>query len=206
MTRMNIALMTRLLIVLIVGLSTVGLTGCITFPEGLALNYAYGIFKDPDVNLKQKTNAAMDYLISRSGNFITRYNTISVQPIAYEGAGELRTDFGDLVALQLGERLIELGYKTDMSHLPEIVGGEEPEISMNGDGTKPGHITLSGYYVRHKFNPLALDFDRPGVHLYLKLKNEHTGRTIAMFDHAMVIDRALAKMMEPKAKITRVSE
>lgn len=202
--RMNTTLMTRFLAILILSVSAVGLAGCISFSEGLALNYAYGIFKDPDVNLKQKTNAAMDYLISRSGDFITRNHTITVEPVAYEGVGELRTDFGDLVALQLGERLIELGYKTDMSHLPEIVGGEEPMIS---DGeAKLGHIVLSGHYVRQKFNPLALDFDRPGIHLYLKFKNEQTGRTIAMFDHAMAIDRELAKMMEPAPKITRVSE
>lgn len=187
--------MTRpLLSVLVLLCGALALSGCVTFPQSIAANYAYGIFKDPDVNLREKIYAVVDYMVGRSGDFIKTGDTIDIMPLDRQGNEGLHTDFGVLVAEEIRTRLRALGYEA------RVVDPANPSSDQG-----KAKLSVTGHYARHHFDPLALDFDRPRIDLYLVLNNQRTGREITTFNQMMVIDRDLARMMEPEAQVMRTT-
>lgn len=182
---------------LVVFASLLSLSGCGSpVTTGLAGNYAYSIFKDPDVNLREKNYAAADYIIQRTGNYVNRYGVIKALPLENITQPGSVSDFSAVIPYQVGRRLAELGYAVDLSS----VTGEfvEPPVT-SGEAA----YTLSGHYTHHKFNPLQLDFDKPSVDVHLEIKNAKTQRLISAFDYTILVDRDLGKMTTPKAQIMR---
>jgi hypothetical protein len=92
------------------------LTAC--KPEVVALSTIgfdpLSYFDDP-VNMMQKNYATADYLSERAKGFVKTEHTIQAQPLQDFQEPRIITHFGKDVPMQVGQRLIQLGYNVDLT-------------------------------------------------------------------------------------------
>lgn len=177
----------------------VGLTsGCNTqvlSSAGFLTTDALGIFRDEDVNMKQKSYAAADYLIQQARTFI-RIDDDLVKAVILvdEDESRVQATIGRVIPENVGVRLSQLGYRMDLSEVSQ--GGDVNYLKPSARRNETPDFILGGSYVR---KPQELDVS-------LRITETATGRIVAVFDYIMPMNREIAKMSEPETRIFQVTE
>lgn len=97
-------------------------------------------------NLAEENYAAADYLIGQAKNYVTHDRSIKAMPLLDEQEPRLMTELGKQIPEQVGGRLVQLGYRVDLTSVvtgidPQYAAAPQPVVSA------PDFI-LSGSYIR----------------------------------------------------------
>lgn len=150
----------------------------------------YNLFKDPEVNLVHKSNAAADILNYRGSAYLTKSATrIVAQPLDNSAQPGFQSEFASIIPRYVGERLRYLGYSVDLSDVSES--------KANATKIANPHMVLSGTYA-HRLKDLEVD-----VSLYLM--ETATGRPVAQFEYTLPVNQELRRALEVKPQIYRVN-
>ncbi len=150
-------------------------------------------FSDP-VNMREKNYATADYLISRAQNYVHVGDKIKAMPLLDVQEPRFVTSLGKQIPEQIGERLIELGYKVDLS---EVNTDANPAFAPTPQPvTNAPEFILSGSYIR-----------KPNATLDLRiyLKDSRTGFERASFEYTLERTGQIRKDSTPKATIYRTN-
>ncbi len=159
-----------------------------------------GIFSSPDVNLKEKSYAAADFMeqdlnrsyIRRRVETVEHAKRVIVHPLTELDNNAITSDFGKKVPEWIGRRFSELGYKTYLY-----------QVSPEGNKTlypKPPQdevidLELKGVYaVHHKT-----------VDVLLRIFDARTGQLVSNFDYTMPLNREIRNMAKTETRIFRVN-
>ncbi len=169
------------------------LSGCTAI--ALTQTDALGIFRDEEVNITQRNYAAADYLIQQARTFIGRRDLLTAETLTDKDEARVHSALGRMIPQQVGVRLSQLGYKVNLDQV--TVAGEESNYlnSATIKNEKPDFI-LSGTYLRR---PQELDVN-------LRIIEIGTGRIVAVFDYIMPMNREIAELSEPEARIYKVGQ
>ena len=145
------------------------------------------LFENPDINLKAKNYAAADYLVGQAHTFLDQGDVIEVTPLLNIDDPETPADIATMIPEDIGERLIQLGYRADMDAVATVP--IDPIKSM----PKRDYV-LSGYY-KSVSKKLTVN---------LKLTAVELGRVVATFDYVMPTNREIRKLSKPKPRIIKI--
>lgn len=152
---------------------------------------AYGVFSDPDVNLKAKNYAAADYLVSQMKSHVSAYAPILVTPLEERDHAGITSEFGRVVPEEIGLRFMTLGYKVWL-HAVAPQGGVE-EYPAPPEGKKPAYRLGGSYYI----NDDEID-------VVLRVTEVKTGRIVARFNYMMPLSREIKELAKTEPRIYRV--
>lgn len=141
------------------------------------------VFRSPDVNLKEKSAAAADYIAPQIKTYIHRETqTVSTQPLGLVKETAVTSEFGRVVPVQIAERLRQLGY--------DVILPDENGASRTGD------FVIGGTY------------DRDGRDTFVNLRVTETasGKVIGAFDYNMPTTDEIKKLAAPEARIYRIQQ
>lgn len=164
---------------LLVATSLLG--GCGNFPllagsGGVAYDWVSG----PDVNVKEKSFAAADYLEQQMRSYLTRQDMIKAMPL-YTPLNQEKEDVKDLaitIPYQVGTRFSQLGYKVDLLHV-----ADEPTAGMmeSSASIRDARFVLSGsFYPQTTYTHL-----HRAIKVSLSVTDRQTGQVIASFDYKL---------------------
>ncbi len=171
-------------LILFVGLS---LQACGATPIlHAAKNKASTMLWGEDVNLIERNYAAADYIIQQAKSYIGQYELIQVQHLTSLDHPKLRSDFDSIVPLQVGERLMQLGYRVDLSDV-----SQSADASYHANQGQSADHYLTGTYAKLS----------PGLQLNLRIVNRRTGNVIGSFSYQLPFNSDIEKLAEPKAQI-----
>ncbi len=160
---------------------------------------SHGVFSNPNVNIKEKSYAAADFLVQDLRNTVLRKQMLSedykrtfiMNPLVELDNASISSEFGSKVPEWLGRRFSELGYETYLHKVapenntalyPAPPAGMQPDLFLTGT-----------YSVQHKH-----------VDVMLRVFDSHTNALVANFDYAMPLNREIRNMAKTKARIFRI--
>jgi hypothetical protein len=149
-------------------------------------------FDDP-VNMMQKNYATADYLADRAKGFVTTSHTIQAQPLQDFQEPRIITQFGKDVPMQVGQRLVQLGYNVDLTPVWTQVNDVYDPIA-HPSISNPDFI-LTGSYGR---KTSSLD-------VTVRIVDAHTGIERASFTYNIPRQGDLRKATTPKPTIQRTT-
>ena len=153
---------------------------------------SYGVFSDPDVNLKQKNYAAADFLVSRLDRSIPSNAVITFEPLEEADHRGISSPLGTAIPEGVGLRLGELGYSVLLDKVaPYNNRSLYPHPSYHGQP----QLVLRGAYAVKKTD----------VDVFLRLFNTQSNKIEAQFDYTMPLSREIKKLAEtePRAFILK---
>ena len=169
-------------------LTSCGYTNFELLSVGVAAT-ANGLFKNPEVNLKEKNYAAADYLLQQSGNYLTRNSAIAVKPLSEADNPGITSPLGRKIPEDIGMRFAELGYTVNLSE----VAGPTNKGLYGGSEAYPAYI-LTGSYLKIS----------DGVNVSLRIISNETNSVISSFDYKMALSSEVRKMAEADTQIYRM--
>lgn len=152
---------------------------------------AYGVFSDPDVNLKAKNYAAADYLVSQMKSHVSAYAPILVTPLEERDHAGITSEFGRAVPEEIGLRFMTLGYKVWL-HAVAPQGGVE-DYPAPPEGKNPAYRLGGSYYI----NDDEID-------VVLRVTEVKTGRIVARFNYMMPLSREIKELAKTEPRIYRL--
>ena len=151
--------------------------------------YGYNMFKDPQVNLRAKSYAAADYIIQQTGDFINiDTDVIKLSPLVDTDRPTMSAAFGRVIPEQVGERMRQLGYKTDMSL---VMPNNAPQV-INTSKRRKDYV-LAGTYT----------LDAADMRVALKIVGAQSGQIYGTYDYTVPITEELRAQSVPQAQIYR---
>jgi len=160
---------------------------------GVLAATSFGVFSDPDVNLKEKNYAAADYLQSQIKNKVSYYQHIAAKPLQQADHPGVSSPLGLSISEGVGLRLQELGNKVllhDVAPYGNTSLYPAPENTVNA-----AYVLNGAYIVKTK-----------QVDVFLRVIDTKTHRVIAQFDYAMPLSRELKKLSETEPKAFRIKK
>lgn len=151
------------------------------------------IFDRPDVNLAEKNYAAADYLMQAGANFIKKSDDVKAVALQNVAEPQLSTRIGRIIAQQTGERLMQLGYRVDLTDVSANVENDFPYAAAPVD--RQPDFVLSGTYLNAKSK----------VDVKLRLVNARTGAVVALFDYGLPMSHEVQRLTKPKPQIYRTT-
>lgn len=152
-----------------------------------------GVFKDPDINLKEKNFAAADYMATQLQRSKVSYGkNIHVLPLEEIDNPGISSEFGLNVPEGVGLRLVELGYNVwlhDVAH-----GGNAGLYNPPPKGAMADYKMTGRYAVK--------DND---VDVYLRVIHIKSSKVVAQFDYTMPLNSELRNLSKTPVQIFRVS-
>lgn len=151
-----------------------------------------GVFKNPEINLKEKNYAAADYLTSQLQRNKVRYgSSIHAMPFEESDNPGISSAFGLKVPEGIGLRFIELGYNTwlyDVAH-----GANSGLYLPPKSGDNPDYKMTGRYTVRDKH-----------IDVFIRILDTKTSHVVAQFDYAMPLNKELRDLSKTPTQIYRV--
>lgn len=160
----------------------------------------HGVFSSPDVNLKEKSYAAADFMeqdlnrsyIRRRVETVDYAKRMIVHPMTELDNDAITSDFGKKVPEWIGRRFTELGYKTYLYQVtPEgntMLYPEPPQGEIID-------LELKGFYaVHHKT-----------VDVIIRIFDARTGQLVSNFDYTMPLNREIRNMAKTETRIFRIN-
>lgn len=169
-------------------LTIVALTGCDYLVLGTAGKFGYDYYNGEDINLTAENYAAADYIITQADTFIDRFDLIEAKPLVNMDAPGLSSEFGKTVSAQVGTRLLQLGYRIDLS---AVAPEEDVSLHENLEAAKNPRHTLTGTY---KKNGRKID-------VMLRIVQNSDKRVIGAFEYQLPFNRSVNQLAEPEAQI-----
>lgn len=145
--------------------------------------YEYYRFTDPDLNLKGRNYAAADYIIAQADSFLDDEDVIMVMQLASEEDAQVTSDIGFVISHDIAERLIQLGYRVDVSALK----GNVTSLPKTFD------FALVGSYLQ----------DRNDLYVSLRIERANPPRTIGIFNYMMPTNKKMRGMAKPEPQIMK---
>lgn len=146
------------------------------------------LFQNPDINLKAKNYAAVDYLVGQARTFLETSDTVRVLPLVNLESPETPAALDTIMSHDMAERLIQLGFPVDTTAL---AGSNNPLPKL----LPPADFILSGTYT----------FDHPHMIVSLKITDAVNGRIRATFDYVMDTNRDIRAAGKPTPQIVRIT-
>lgn len=150
-----------------------------------------GIFMRPDVNLKQKNEAAADFLVQNFNKAIRQDDLIEIRHLHEMDNNTLTSPLGMKISEDIGMRLNHLGYRVNLRDT--ATGPNKVIYEKIPDPLKAADFTLMGSYLRN----------RKDVDVYLRVVNARTGEIISAFDYKMYLTAEMRKLSETPVRIYR---
>ncbi len=151
-----------------------------------------GVFKDPEINLKEKNYAAADYMATQLQRSNVSYGAnIHALPLVEMDNPSISSEFGLSVPEGIGLRLIELGYNVwlyDVAH-----GGNAGLYQEPPKGVSPDYKMVGRYAVKDR-----------NVDVYIRVINTKTSQVVAQFDYTMPINSELRELSKTPVQIFRI--
>lgn len=166
---------------------------------GLAAT-SHGVFSNPNVNLKEKSFAAADFLTMDLKQSPVRRQVLSTQndyvllmkPLVEVDNEQITSPFGHAVPEAMGLRFAELGYRTYLNEVaPEGNKNLYPKPPAN---IKPNLIVTGAY----KVNPKTVD-------VKLRIFSADSGQIVTYFDYTMPLSREIRNLAKTQTRIYRIS-
>ncbi len=153
---------------------------------------AEGVFKNPDINLKEKNFAAADYMASQLQRSKISYgSSIYALPLEEVDHAGITSEFGMKVPEGIGLRLIELGYNVQIH---DVASGANAGLYLPPpQGISPQYKMTGRYDVHNR-----------DVDIYLRVIEVKTSRVVAQFDYAMALNKEMRDMSKTKPQAYRV--
>ncbi len=152
---------------------------------------SYGLFSDPDVNLKAKNYAAADFLVGQMGPKVRKNDYILAEPLEEVDHAGITSPLGIAIPEGIGLRFIELGYKAQLHKVAsESNAGLYPQSDAAPD------FVLKGTY----------KVESSDVTVYLRVINIRTKDVVARFDYKLLPSREVRELAQTPARIYRVSK
>lgn len=180
------------------------LAGCgnvLSFKLGAATIAAatQGIFTDPDVNLREKSYAAADFLAADLKQSPLRKQVLSIphapvmvfKPLEELDNPGITSQFGAVVPEWIGRRFSEIGYQVYLNEVaPE---GSKTLYPALPKGKTCDLVLRGSYSVKAKH-----------VDVLLRVFDDRTKALVATFDYAMPLNREIRELAKTEAQIFRV--
>ena len=154
---------------------------------------AMGIFQRQEENLRARNEAAADYLVQQARNFVGRTDIIRAQALVDPQERAITAPISRIIPEQVALRLIQLGYKVDVSAVSDAVNPSGYEDTTKS--STPNFI-LGGTYVRAERM----------LTVQLRMTDVKTQRVVAGFDYDLPYTRSIGDQSTPKAKIFRTEK
>ncbi len=153
---------------------------------------AEGLFKDPEINLKEKNFAAADFIASqlRSSN-VSYKSPIHILPLEELDNPGITSELGLKLPEGVGLRLIELGYN---AQIHDVASGANAGLYQSPPKGVTPHYKMTGRYAVRKKE----------VDVYLRMIDVKTSRVVAQFDYVMALSKEMGKMSKTKPMLYRV--
>lgn len=151
-----------------------------------------GVFKNPEINLKEKNYAAADYLASQlKRENISYLAPIRLLPLEEMDSPGITSELGFNIPQGIGLRLIELGYSAQIHDVDSV--------SNSGLYPKPAQPEKSDYKMMGRYAVRDKNVD-----IYLRVIDSKTSKIVAQFNYVMPLNRELREMSKTKAVAFRV--
>jgi len=150
--------------------------------------HAYKYVAGNDVNVKEKSFAAADYLDQHIRTFIKAKHSIEAQPLYFTTPSEDNTNDleGDLsylarvVPYQIGTRLAELGYNVDLKPVSEM-----PNAGYTGEAFQSSRFILTG--TMHPMEERFRIYD--SVIVKINVTDRRSGKAVGSFEYNLASGR-----------------
>lgn len=153
-----------------------------------------GVFKNPEINLKEKNYAAADYLASQLiHNKVGYSESIYIMPMEEVDHPGIGSELGLAVPEGIGLRLAELGYNVwlhDVAH-----GANAGLYPSPKQGAMPKYKMTGRYEVER--NDKTVD-------VFIRVINTQNSKIVAQFDYDMPLNKELKDVSKTPARIYRV--
>lgn len=160
---------------------------------GVLAATSFGVFSDPDVNLKEKNYAAADYLQSQIKNKVAYYQHIAAKPLQQADHPGVSSPLGLAISEGVGLRLQELGNKVLLHDVAPY--GNTSLYPAPVNTVNAAYVLNGAYIVRAK-----------QVDVFLRIIETKSHRVVAQFDYAMPLSRELKKLSETEPKAFRLKQ
>tara|TARA_R110001592_G_scaffold3525_36_gene20304 strand:+ start:7193 stop:7777 length:585 start_codon:yes stop_codon:yes gene_type:complete len=154
---------------------------------------SYGVFSDPDVNLKEKNYAAADFLQSKIKDQISINQFIIAEPLEEADHPGISSSFGMSVSEGVGLRLQELGYSVLLHDVAPYGNGALYPVPT--DQVQANFVLRGAYAVKVK-----------EVDVFLRVIDKRTQKVVGGFDYTMPLSREIRKSAETEPRIFRVKK
>lgn len=160
----------------------------------------HGVFSNPEVNLKEKSYAAADFLyqdlktskIRRDVLDVPYIYKIQIHPLVELDNPAITSDFGKKVPEWVGRRYTELGFIT---YLAEVSPENNKDLYTAPAQDEQVDLYLNGTYaVRDKY-----------IDVMLRIFDARTGELVSNFDYIMPLNREIRNMAKTDTRIFRVN-
>lgn len=141
-----------------------------------------------DVNLREKSYAAADYMVHQARSYIDEGDVIQAVPLTNIDAPELSSQLAHIIPAQVGSRLAQLGYYMDLSDVVPIAD-DSFHVGV-GQTEKPNHVLAGTYRI--------LD---DGFQVNLRIVEQESSRIISTFDYQIPRSSEVKALAQPEAKI-----
>lgn len=160
----------------------------------------HGVFSNPDVNLKEKSYAAADFLYQDLKKSKIRKDTLDIpyarkiefHPLVELDNPAITSDFGFEVSEWVGRRFTELGFDT---YLEKVSPEKNKDLYTSPEQFEQVDLKLNGTYaVRDKH-----------IDVMLRIFDVNKEELVANFDYAIPLNREIRNMAKTDARIFKVN-
>lgn len=177
-------------IIVIMCLSLFMLQGCAVSMVSAAKEAGIEFLFGKDVNLTASSYGAADFLVQQAETYIEHFDLIKMEKLVHVDAPDLTSDLASVIPEQVGARLIQLGYRMDVSEVATEIAQTLPQDSRSQ--VKPDHIVTGTYRIIEK---------EDAVRINLRFVTYETARVIGTFQYHIPYNSEIKKLAEPRPRI-----
>lgn len=159
-----------------------------------------GVFSDPDVNLKETSYAAADFLyqdlkaskIRRDVLDLPYAPKIEIYPLVELDNIDITSDFGYEVSEWVGRRYTELGFET---YLAKVSPENNKDLYTSPKGYEQVDLNVNGTY----------DVKHDHIDVRLRIFETTSNELVANFDYTLPLNREIRNMAKTETRIFKVN-